>query len=85
MTYLVEKFRGGALIGIRLWTKSLDETKQFARDSLVRHQLDFVRISDLDGSRTVIWRESRYDNPRQRRRCTQTREDIERRETENSR
>ena len=55
MAYRIEYFREGREIGTTPWAQSLDDTIRVARDGLVRHQADFARIVDVDGSGAEVW------------------------------
>jgi hypothetical protein len=59
MVYSIEYFRDTKQIGKTPWDGDLEKTKQVARDGLIRHQADFVRIIDVDGSGAEIWSERR--------------------------
>lgn len=46
MAYTIEYFRAGVKIGATPWNEPLPQTKQVARDGLIRHDADFARILD---------------------------------------
>lgn len=57
MVYRVRYYREGAMIGSAPWAASLEETKQFARDGMIRHRADSADIVDVDGDGSVVWSE----------------------------
>ncbi|MDE2182177.1 MAG: hypothetical protein KGJ78_04070 [Alphaproteobacteria bacterium] len=59
MAYLIEYYKEGVKAGDTPWNGTFEETKKVARDGLIRHDCDFARIIDVDGSGAEIWSERR--------------------------
>ena len=59
MAYLVEYYREGVKKGSSPHAGPLENAKMFAEDRLLRHDADFARIIDVEGSGAEIWSVSR--------------------------
>jgi hypothetical protein len=57
--YVVEYYKDGLRKGSSPHAGPLDNAIMFAEDGLVRHDVDFARILDVDGGGAEIWSMSR--------------------------
>lgn len=55
MAYIVEYYKDGVKRGGSPHAGPLENAKMFAEDGSARHDYDFARILDADGSGTEIW------------------------------
>jgi hypothetical protein len=54
MTHKIEYFKEGRKIRDASLDASLDESMEVAKDNLIRHEADFFRIIDIDGSSAEV-------------------------------
>jgi hypothetical protein len=61
MAYVVEYYKDG----VKKWSSPhagpMENAKMFAEDGLTRHQVDFARIIEMEGSGAEIWSVARPD------------------------
>ena len=48
--YRIDYFKEGVAKGSTPWAGTLDDVRKIAQDGLIRHDSDFARIIDVDGS-----------------------------------
>jgi hypothetical protein len=62
MAFSIEYYKEGVRKGARPHAGPLEKIKEFVKDAFIRHDVDFARVIDVDGSGAEVW-SARRDSP----------------------
>ena len=60
MTFKIQYFRDGKMIGETPWDKPLPQTRKVAADGLNRHNAEYAAILDMDDDAKLVATVSRH-------------------------